>query len=579
MGIDIEDIKNVYHFAPTGNLADYVQEIGRAARKPGMKGIASTDFYKEDFRYINKLEGMSQITVYNIIGVLMKILYKYKTGNRRNFLVSTDEFAHVFQATNDDEIENKLKATIIAIKRDFKSMSNYVPLVFKPRSMFTKGLFFISDSKMPIIEQYGWKKYLELKYDRKQLEKMDVSDVKTKYTGDLYVFDFKQCWLEHYNGKYDGLTFGNFKRKFYLGELPQIDRTCFSDRTLLKLSAKLNDFGDVEIKAIQWLNVIKSVLDDMKMSNKHYNSNEIAELIIKKGINNSKTKVNNLIEPLLSLLISYDFNYTAGKYKFCDYNSKTNRYHIVSAYYDRTINHIKNSIENMLKSCKDNNETILVINTNKDDNKKMRSDPILIAAQILELLDLTSYTFERGNSLEFFVRVNSEETIQKVLDNHSYKSRTLTTIQKLHYDSVRYMTYFFTQLKNDDERWQFIEDYFLGQIESKYDIEDATLNIKKMDKQIEEIKSENNKYIKQTIDEVKLYELYSEDQNETLKLYIYESEIEELRKMGYNKISPEAPVGQSLKRGKQGEDFSINGFNYLIMKIDNYELKNEIKVD
>ena len=76
MGIDIEDIKNVYHFAPTGNLADYVQEIGRAARKPGMKGIASTDFYKEDFRYINKLEGMSQITVYNIIGVLMKILYK-----------------------------------------------------------------------------------------------------------------------------------------------------------------------------------------------------------------------------------------------------------------------------------------------------------------------------------------------------------------------------------------------------------------------------------------------------------------------------------------------------------------------
>lgn len=579
MGIDIEDIKNVYHFAPTGNLADYVQEIGRAARKPGMKGIASTDFYKEDFRYINKLEGMSQITVYNIIGVLMKILYKYKTGNRRNFLVSTDEFAHLFQATNDDEIENKLKATIIAIKRDFKSMSNYVPLVFKPRSMFTKGLFFISDSKMPIIEQYGWKKYLELKYDRKQLEKMDVSDVKTKYTGDLYVFDFKQCWLEHYNGKYDGLTFGNFKRKFYLGELPQIDRTCFSDRTLLKLSAKLNDFGDVEIKAIQWLNVIKSVLDDMKMSNKHYNSNEIAELIIKKGINNSKTKVNNLIEPLLSLLISYDFNYTAGKYKFCDYNSKTNRYHIVSAYYDRTINHIKNSIENMLKSCKDNNETILVINTNKDDNKKMRSDPILIAAQILELLDLTSYTFERGNSLEFFVRVNSEETIQKVLDNHSYKSRTLTTIQKLHYDSVRYMTYFFTQLKNDDERWQFIEDYFLGQIESKYDIEDATLNIKKMDKQIEEIKSENNKYIKQTIDEVKLYELYSEDQNETLKLYIYESEIEELRKMGYNKISPEAPVGQSLKRGKQGEDFSINGFNYLIMKIDNYELKNEIKVD
>ena len=52
MGIDVPDITNVYHFAPTGNLADYVQEIGRAARKPELTGIASTDFYREDFRYI-----------------------------------------------------------------------------------------------------------------------------------------------------------------------------------------------------------------------------------------------------------------------------------------------------------------------------------------------------------------------------------------------------------------------------------------------------------------------------------------------------------------------------------------------
>lgn len=579
MGIDIEDIKNVYHFAPTGNLADYVQEIGRAARKPGMNGIASTDFYQEDFRYINRLEGMSQITVYNIIGVLKKILYKYKTANKRNFLISTDEFAHVFQAKDDDEIESKLKATIIAIKRDFKNMSNYVPLIFKPRAMFTKGMFFIPDSKMPIIEQYGWKKYLELKYNRIQLDNMDISNEPTKYMGDLYIFDFKQCWLDHYNGRYDGLSFGNFKRKFYLGELPGIDRGCFKERTLLKLTSKLNNFYDVKIKALQWLNVIKSVLDDMKMSNKHYTTEEIAEMIMRKGVNSSKTKVNNLLEPLLSLLISYDYNYTSGKYKFCDYNSKTNRYHVVSSYYDRTIQHLKNAVTKLLNLEYDNNEIITVINTNKDDNKKMRSDPVLIAAQILELLDLTSYTFERGNRPEFFVRVNSEYTIQKVLDDHSYRSRTLTTIQKLHYDSVRYMTYFFTQLENDNERWQFIEDYFLGRVEEKYKIGDATLNIKKMDQKIEKLHAENSMYEERIIDEIKLYDLFSEDQNETLKFYIYNDKIEELEKIGYSRISPEALVAQNLVKEKQGNDFSINGFNYLILKIDNYELKEKIKVE
>lgn len=32
MGIDIPDITNVYHYAPTGNVVDYIQEVGRAAR-------------------------------------------------------------------------------------------------------------------------------------------------------------------------------------------------------------------------------------------------------------------------------------------------------------------------------------------------------------------------------------------------------------------------------------------------------------------------------------------------------------------------------------------------------------------
>ena len=62
MGMDVPDIKNVYHFAPTGNLSDYIQEIGRVARTPDMIGIASIDYFEQDFRYINKLYGLSEIT-------------------------------------------------------------------------------------------------------------------------------------------------------------------------------------------------------------------------------------------------------------------------------------------------------------------------------------------------------------------------------------------------------------------------------------------------------------------------------------------------------------------------------------
>ena len=40
MGIDINDIELVVHFAPTGNVCDYVQEIGRAARREDLRGEA-----------------------------------------------------------------------------------------------------------------------------------------------------------------------------------------------------------------------------------------------------------------------------------------------------------------------------------------------------------------------------------------------------------------------------------------------------------------------------------------------------------------------------------------------------------
>lgn len=39
MGVDIDDVQNVYHYAVSGNLCDYIQEIGRVARKPEMTGV------------------------------------------------------------------------------------------------------------------------------------------------------------------------------------------------------------------------------------------------------------------------------------------------------------------------------------------------------------------------------------------------------------------------------------------------------------------------------------------------------------------------------------------------------------
>ena len=103
MGIDINDIKYVYHFAPTGNISDYLQEIGRAARERGMNGVALTDFFKEDFRYINQLFGMSAIKHWQVIAVLK--LMNYIRNIRSVIFWFLRWSSHIFLQTNQIQVE------------------------------------------------------------------------------------------------------------------------------------------------------------------------------------------------------------------------------------------------------------------------------------------------------------------------------------------------------------------------------------------------------------------------------------------------------------------------------------------
>ncbi len=576
MGIDVPDIKNVYHFAPTGNLADYVQEIGRAARQPKSIGIASTDFYREDFRYINKLYGMSQITVYNIIGVLQKILYKYRQCKRRNFLISTEEFSHVFVAQDDSEIENKLKATILAIKKDFVKSTHYVPLIFKPRSMFTKGLFFIPDSKMNYIKDIGYEKFITKKYNRDELSKMTTTGTSYSYLGDVYEFDFKACWENKYNKLKNGISFGAFKRKFFttdekgINELG-IDKNAFLDRMLLIVNAKYGDnFNSICNKAYIFLDKIKEALDDIKISNKHFSIEEFSLKVINK-LNNGFTirKMKGILEPLLNILISVDRNTTFGKTKFCEYNTQTNKYYIISAYYNRLIYSLKNEIQTYFSADLLESERISIIDSGKDAGKKMRKNLLLVAIQILELFDLVTYSLKNGDRPEFFIRVNSENALQKVVENKEYHSQTLDAIRDMHYASVDYMTYFFENLKTNEERWNFIEDYFLGiDLYKKYHIEkNNKTNIKLIDDAHNQQKFYKNVDVtkRKTID---VYTILGDEVEG--RYYISDNEI----KLSYPaiKLSKDCEVAKQLVRSKIGDIFHVNTFEYLVENIEHHEI-------
>ncbi|NLD46934.1 MAG: ATP-dependent DNA helicase RecQ, partial [Clostridiaceae bacterium] len=114
MGIDIDDIELVLHFAPTGNVCDYIQEIGRAARRTGLSGTAHYNFMSNDFKHINRLHGLSAIQHYQLIEVIRKILELFReqinspaytrfTRRRNELLVDATSFSHVFENDFTDE--------------------------------------------------------------------------------------------------------------------------------------------------------------------------------------------------------------------------------------------------------------------------------------------------------------------------------------------------------------------------------------------------------------------------------------------------------------------------------------------
>lgn len=462
MGIDIDDIKNVYHYAPTGNVADYVQEIGRAARKPEMMGVASTDFFKEDFRYIKQLHGMSSIKNYQVKAVLQKIYELYTKYNKRNFLVSPDEFSYIFADLRPDEIDAKLKTTLLIIKKDFEldSTLNYIPLIFKPRSMFTFGYFMINDDFLPELQNHSLLRYFKKLDLPRTTEELDRSGsiITTRSPGDTYQLDFKAMW-EH---NYRDISFGMFKRAFYMGELPGFDFKITGNnrkivsRIVLEIDSGNKLFGELKRELLEFIDIMKEVFDDLKQAGKYFSVQDLSQLIINKHGVNKKHVADMISSSFMYLLARVDTNSMFNSGNFFEYNSITDKYVIKNTSYERRLYSLKKTVHIMLA---DDTKTKAV-----RYSTKMSDDKQVIVGQVMELLEAAECKISSGTNPEFFVRVNNPDAIERIINNPSYISRTVTLVGDKHKESYELMGYFFENLNTDEERWDFIEKYFLGQL-------------------------------------------------------------------------------------------------------------------
>lgn len=457
MGVDIDDVQNVYHYAVSGNLCDYVQEIGRAARQAGMVGTAATDFFYNDMTYMNRLFGMSQIRQYQIKKVLEGIYDVYKNKNgARSFLISPQSFTYIFNGKgvkDEGQCINKLKTCLLMLEKDFYDKYNFKVIISRPQSVFTKAYVVIDKEHEPTVlnSEYG-KCFMFLSKGRYQEIQPDGSTLSD--TGDVYILDLKQIWEKFYGN----ISFPQFKYWYFndgstakdkIAIMPSV-RKYFSPRQRVNIETRGNLLlSEIREKILEDFEYIGDTL--YREFGKSYFSTEDFIRVIREryGVTQARIIANSLFDLV-------DPNMTCVKRRSNDNSAKS--YYLLSngnfkEYMRKGV--IKSKLINKItKSGEASYSSYMNIANDEWSN---------IALKLLSIFNYISYEIIGGEEPEIFIRLNDPQKIKNiVLGNAFYSNNYVNKAKQKHDRDVSILLKFFKELTTDNERWDYIEDYFLG---------------------------------------------------------------------------------------------------------------------
>lgn len=426
MGIDVTDIKTVYHHAPSGSLSDYTQEIGRAARRPDIQGVAKIDFLNNDLKYAKQLFGLSAIKHYQVRGVLAKLMDLYRQkGSRRNMVVSPDDFAYLFPGKNED-YDQKVKSTLLLISNDLQRKLNYNVLIVRPKNIFSKSYVSVPSNGVNMFEMH-LANYIEV---------LDSNN-------HIYILDCEKLWNKHFSN----LTFSQFKYNLASGSLnynlfPELDRILIinkldlvltGNRTVASTYSSLQDF----------FRISESILGNMAASHTRMALDDIRNTFFAQ----SNMEYERFIETFNLVYCSINHycrlhHQNAGD-EPTHIQLTNNGYQTVSALFNSLFNNR--------------------ITTNRLQTYAIPTDNIFILAQILNSLGLVSYERIGGENPSVFIRINNPFYLTTLANmGVRYQNDMLDNIYQKFEVSKSLFIHFFTHSMDNKTRWDFIEDYFLG---------------------------------------------------------------------------------------------------------------------
>lgn len=449
MGIDINDIELVVHFAPTGNVCDYVQEIGRAARREDLQGEAFYHYNTKDFKHINRLHGMSTIQHYQLIKVIEKIVELYyqnlRNGKRKDFtkkrnamLLDAENFSYIFGSpvSDEDNNVNKVKTALLLIQKDFENKVGFSPIQVRPIPMFSIGFFQIE----PTVQNRLNKKYPE---SVTEIDKQ--KHICRVMLGSIWNKDYKTLSFP----KFKYMLYSNKQELDLVSDYPMVAALCVD--VIFE-----NDYSSIFKNT--WGSIKKVILKKVQLGEYTAVSEMVEALINEVGI--GRYKAQAMIEVIIASMDSYRKNFartsspivqekttTAGNTKY-QFNVAVNSYfQWVEAGYRK--------IESETEDGK-----LFLINNNGNRTKEYS-----VILGILEAINCLTFEMIGGANSQLYIYINQIQSLQNILNApHRYNNRLLNSVSERHTISVKMLTYLYEGAFGNEKMWNLIEDYFLGKI-------------------------------------------------------------------------------------------------------------------
>ena len=447
MGIDINDIAIVAHFAPTGNVCDYVQEIGRAARREDIIGEACYEYTSGDFKYINQLHGVSTIRKYQLVNVIRKIyeLYMNKleeespnkfTRKRNAMLVDAENFSYIFSSNDRDEDNNinKVKTALLTIQKDFESRLGFSPITIRPIPLFAEGFFEISE----VMQNKLRRKYYECIREIDSVRHICIVNLDKIWKKDYGTISFPQFKYMVYSKNSDF----EFNKKYEMNSAFCVNLVFLDDHN--------STFERT------WA-AFKGIISQNLSTGKHIALEEIiSELVNRCCI--SRYKAISIYEVVIASMNAYCYKFsktTSSIVREIKLKNGQVKY-VFSAAVRSYFAWVEKIYRAILKETV-NGELYLI----NDVGSKVKEYSIVLG--ILEAISVLNFKIVGGANSQLYIYINQTTSLVNIINRpETYKNRLLDMVSERHIISVKMLTYIFENGFTSEQIWDLLEDYFLG---------------------------------------------------------------------------------------------------------------------